>query len=246
MVKKLFALASVTALSGLVVAVSAAGCTTTTTEEDPVVEAGATETGTVTPKDAGKKDVEVDDTPACPPADEIDATKLPWKSPTKQPGACTQADLDALVAFVSTDTSGDTSKWKTSITDAECKACVFAVDGATWAPLIENAKGQLAMLNVGGCFAIHSGNDACGKAYQNWFDCGFEACGECAGDDSAALNKCRQNANKTACKTAFEDVATVCGDDEVVDAETACDGVKYVFEGPIKAQCIGFGDGGDL
>ena len=27
------------------------------------------------------------------------------------------------------------------------------------------------------------------------------------------------------------------------DAETACDGNKYVFEGPIRAQCIGLGGG---
>ncbi|MBS2012079.1 MAG: hypothetical protein JST00_04285, partial [Deltaproteobacteria bacterium] len=45
---------------------------------------------------------------------------------------------------------------------------------------------------------------------------------------------------------AFDDVvgASGCGDtDTAANAETACDGEKYVFEGAVRAQCIGLGDG---
>jgi hypothetical protein len=120
-----------------------------------------------------------------------------------------------------------------------CQACVFGNEAApTWSPFVENANGTLRTINVGGCIAIASGNDNCGKAYQQWFECGFEACADCAPGDQVRQT-CRINANKGACKTALMNVGAVCGDVEIGDAETVCQGVSYIFEGPIKAQCIG-------
>lgn len=41
----------------------------------------------------------------------------------------------------------------------------------------------------------------------------------------------------------FDAIPIACGGTQVAaDAETACEGGKYVFEGPIRAQCIGLGD----
>jgi hypothetical protein len=131
------------------------------------------------------------------------------------------------------------AQWKTSgITNATCRACISgAQSSATWAPLLEDSMGQLAELNVGGCIAIASGNASCGKAYQNWFDCRFEACAACA---QADLSTCLDAASQAggACVNAVNNVSTVCGS-AITAADTACQGTSFVFEGAIKAQCIG-------
>jgi hypothetical protein len=247
MTKKLFALASVTALTGVVAAGTAAGCSSTTiTDNDSgtgssgeagKAETGKTETGTSSGEEAGPS--------TCPTPDVIDATTFPWKPPSVTPGACTEGELDAFVAFV--EKTDDPQKWKDGnwTTNAACRDCVFAKETTTWPPLILNASGQLAELNVGGCIAIASGKEACGKAYQQWRTCYLEACTDCPDGDSNAFSKCVTAANKKACKKAFDDVVPACGDvDTAANAETACDGEKYVFEGPIRAQCIGLVEGG--
>ncbi len=252
MTKKLFALASVTALTGVVAAGSVGtGCSSTTTVEG---DGGGSSSGS---SDAAK-DVQKTDTGAsssgdpdtgpgvCPTTDVIDATTFPWKPPYKKPGSCTSAELDAFVAFV--DKTDDPQKWKDGnwTANAACRDCVFAKETTEWPPMILNNSGQLAALNVGGCIAIASGKEACGKAYQQWRSCYLEACGDCPDGDQNAFSKCVTAANKKACKKAFDDVvgASGCGDAQTAgDAETACEGKKYVFEGGITAQCIGLGDG---
>ena len=255
--KKLFALASVTALTGLMSTVAASGCSSTKTET-------AADTDATTPVDAGKTDAKkppVDDEDSstsntCPTKDAIDATKLPWKAPYVEKGACSDAELAALVKFVDENDTAKYADWKSSVANAGCKACIFGKEADTaWRPLLENAKGELVGLNVGGCIAVAANGggpvtagdkgDKCGQSYQNWFDCRFEACAECPDGDTAALQKCLSAASKGACKKAFDDVGTICGDQEISDAETACNGDKFVFEGPIKGQCIGLAEGGE-
>jgi hypothetical protein len=256
--KKLFALASVTALTGLMATVAASGCSSTKTEEG----GGGTDAAT-TPDvktDATKPkpgdDEEEPTSTECKGTTEVDATKLPWKAPFVDKGACTAAELAALVKYVDENDTAKYADWKGSV-PAGCKDCIFGKEAdAAWKPLLENAKGELVGLNVGGCIAIaaNGGNaptagsaaDKCGQSYQNWFDCRFEACADCPSGDTAALQKCLSAASKAGCKKAFDAVSTVCGDQVISDAETACDGDKFVFEGPIKGQCIGLStDGGD-
>jgi hypothetical protein len=176
----------------------------------------------------------------CPTTVPIDATSLPWAPPFVAAGSCSQAELDALVAYVDMNPAAKYPDWKASVPGAVCSSCIFGKEtDATWHPLLEDAAGMLVGLNVGGCIAIASGMTACGKSYQNWFDCRFEACTDCAAGDTAALQKCLTAASKGPCKAAFDAVSTVCGDATIVNAETACNGDKFVFEGPIKLQCIG-------
>ena len=247
MVKKIFALASITALTGVIAAATAAGCSSTITEPGntpetgtPVVEAGPK-------KEAGKPgDEEVEpESKECKGLTEVDATGLPWKAPFKSVGDCTQKDLTDLVKYVDDNDMAKYADWKKSVASAACSACIFGKEtDATWRPLLENAKGELVGLNVGGCIAIASNDDKCGQSYQNWFDCRFEACGDCPSGDTAALQKCLSAASKGGCKKAFDAVSTVCGDEKIGAAETACDSDKFVFEGPIKAQCVGLSDAG--
>lgn len=259
MVKKLFALASVTALTGLLGAAAVAGCSSTTTQE--VAADGApgtgtsgtsggakTDTGTTKPKTDSGTTIDEEDSSTgpttCPTSDPIDQTALPWKAPYKAEGACTEKNLADLVTYVDTNASAKYADWKKQVS-ATCATCIFGKEtDATWKPLLEDSKGQLVELNVGGCIGIASDNVKCGQAYQNWFDCRFEACAECPEGDSAALSKCLSAASKTACKPAFNAVGTVCGDQAIGDAETACNGDSFVFEGPIRLQCIGTEGGG--
>lgn len=250
MVKKLFALASVTALTGLIGTAAVAGCSSTTNPDTATNDGGGIDASgkDAAPKPKSDAGDEIDAaTPnTCPSKDPIDATQLPWKSPTKRIGACGDKDLKDLVDYVANNSMAQYADWKKSVANAACSACIFGKEtDATWMPLLENAKGQLVGLNVGGCIAIASGNDKCGQSYQNWFDCRFQACTDCPTSDTAALQKCLSAASKSACKTAFNDVTKVCTDTVIADAEAQCQGAKFVFEGPIKAQCIGLREGGE-
>jgi hypothetical protein len=178
----------------------------------------------------------------CSGALPVAPSALPWKVPAQLPGSCAQSDLTALVTYVEANPAAKYADWKASVANATCAACIFGLESAaTWKPLLEDGAGALTELNVGGCIAIASNNTACGKAYQNWFDCGFEACNDCASGDSAALSKCRTASSKAGggCKAYFDAVTLACTDQVITDAETACTSTKYIFEGPVKAQCIG-------
>ncbi|MBX3192010.1 MAG: hypothetical protein KF819_33780 [Labilithrix sp.] len=179
----------------------------------------------------------------CPSTRPIDADVLPWRPPAVAPGSCTEGDLAALVSHIDMNPNGDPSAWKASIASEVCRSCIFGPEGVTWPPLVENNAGMLSLINVGGCIAVATGNAACGKAYQNWYDCRIEACIDCE-DNGSRFAQCLSVANKSACKAAFDNVGTICGDVEIANAEQACVSSKYVFEGPVRAQCIGLGDGG--
>lgn len=252
MTKKLFALASVTALTGVVAAASAAGCSSTTTVVDDAgssgssgeagkTEAGKTDTGTSSGEDSGPA--------VCPTTETIDATTFPWKPPTRAPGSCTDNEVDAMISFIEKTPSATFKQLQDSITNAACRDCVFAKETTTWAPIVLNSAGTgVVALNVGGCPAIVSGKDDCGKAIQQWNDCLDEACVDCAEGDSAAAQKCATAANKKACKKAFDDVvgAAACGDAATAQAALdACNKAedKYTFIGGVRAQCVGLGDG---
>jgi len=239
MLKKLVALASLTAVTGILTSVAVSGCSTETSVI--TTEGGTTDVRTERPPTP-----EVDSGPAvCPIETEVDTSGYKWKSPTVNPGACTEQHLAALVTYTDENETATFAQLRTYLNsqDAECGACAFAADGTTWAPMVVTSSGQLAVLNVGGCISIASGNDNCGKAYQHWFECRFEACADCPEGDTSAFQSCASAASQGACRPAIEDVLDVCGEG-IEDYETTCDNEKYVFEAPIRAQCIGFGDGG--
>lgn len=243
MVKKVFALATVTALSGSIGTIAVAGCSSSRASDTS--ESGVDGSG-AKPRNDAADGVDAGASSGCPSIDPIDATQLPWKAPAKMVGSCADKDLADLVDYVAKNSGAQYGDWKKSVASAACSSCIFGKETeATWKPLLEDAKGQLVGLNVGGCIAIASGSDTCGQSYQNWFDCRFQACADCPNGDTAALQKCLSAASRGACKTAFNAVTTVCTDAVIGDAETKCQGSKFVFEGPIRAQCIGLQEGGE-
>jgi len=238
MFKKMFVLASVTALAGLVSSLAASGCSSTTS-------AGPDDAAVDAPIDA-KKAVEAGPeeeagAATCPTTEPIDATTAPWSPPGISPGACTEKMISDLVAFVDANNTAKYPVLKAAVTDPTCAACLFVKDGPKWGAFVENADGSFQRHNFGGCVAVTSGKDSCGKAYSQFSDCVSFACQDCA--DKAALTTCQSAAAKGACKAAGAVVSTECESSIALDA---CDKLAktYTFEAAARALCVGLGDGG--
>lgn len=266
-VKKLFALASVTALTGFVATGFTAACSSTEVVTIPS-EAGTSSGSTA---DAGKKNngksssggddddstgddddvVEDDDDdttaePTCLNKDPIDATKYPYVHVAPgQKAACDQAQLTAISTYYKDNASAlDLEGWKASVTE-KCAACVFTETSeeepaAAWGPMVftKSDDGISFDVNTGGCIEAVSGKEACGRAFQQYQQCTLDAClKDCK--DSAGFQKCRQDpaVQTTSCKDAVEAVKTECGD-KINKYQTSCKGTSYTFEGPIKVLCI--------
>jgi hypothetical protein len=243
MLKKLFALASFTAITGVVVAVSATGCSSSTTTSTTDEDGG----GTTKPKDASadRGPVEEEDAgPAtCPSTDPVAEADLPWAPPTPtQVGKCSTGDIADFEKFLKDNPSSTNEQFEAHIktANATCHACIFTdASKPTWGP-IPTSGGKLVTINIGACFALVSGKEACGKAIQNEFDCEFVACGDCA--DDTAFSNCRKKAQTGACKPFIQAIQTGCnGVPATVD--DACGS----FFDSVRIQCVSAAtDAGDI
>jgi hypothetical protein len=247
MVNKIFALASVSALTGLVSAVAAAGCSSNNDppKATPGVEAGGpSKTGQEAgaPDDNGDPNAPEKSSTDCMETKAIDVTKFPYEKAKKQPNACTAKELDDLSAFF-TDTAKKTQDisikdWE-NVVSANCAQCVFS-DGAgtEWTPILVKGD-KLDNVNRGGCIEIASGKEACGRAYQNVAECRLAACTDTC-DTPDGFTKCLQDVEGIftgPCKAAYSSLEKECGTD-LPKYEASCKGTSYTFEGPIKVQCI--------
>lgn len=263
-VKKLFALASITALTGFVATGFTAACSSTEVVTIPN-EAGSStsSSGSAVKKDAkagtssGTPVGDDDDTtgddddtaePTCLSKDPIDATAFPYtKSAKAVKGACTTKELTDFSAYYKAHVSDDDflDTWPTAVSE-KCSTCIFtdATGDAptTWGPIVIAVDDQGAKdlsINRGGCVETVSGKEACGRAYQQFQDCTIQAClKDCK--TQAEFTKCRQDGTvlTTSCKDALAALKTECGEKTVGQYETACKGTTYTFEGPIKVLCI--------
>ena len=211
--KKLFALASVSAIAGLMTAVTASGCT----NKEEVIDGSSSGTTTDGGKDSGGSksdrppvgDTEEDpptDCPADAPLTEADLDKeIGWKEAKKTPGACSATDLTQLETnFKDTGikTYFDLGK---QLSD-ECFACVFAKDtDANWGPIVGTAEnnGETGFVNFGACFGAVE-DPACGKALQYEQFCYNIACNECT-TTSTERQKCVEKAGSSGMCTEFGD-----------------------------------------
>ena len=217
--KKLFALASVSAIAGLMTVVTSSGCTTTKEEVVPGSSSGSTDGG----KDSGGsksdrpaiEDPEEEPTDECPqnvPLTEADLEKeIGWKEAKKTPGACSPTDLTQLEKnFEDTGIKSYFDLGK-QLSD-ECFACVFAKDtDANWGPIVGTAEnnGETGFVNFGACFGAVE-DPACGKALQYEQFCYNIACNECA-TTSTERQKCTEKAGSSGMCTEFGDTtATAC------------------------------------
>ncbi|MBX3225023.1 MAG: hypothetical protein KF795_31185, partial [Labilithrix sp.] len=166
----------------------------------------------------------------------------PYKSPRVIANACTESELAALSAFYTSkmDAGEDLriSEWSAEVSGS-CAQCVFDDDsGASWGP-IQTQNDRLHSVNRGGCVELKSGSTACGQAFGRVFTCRLEAClpkctsqdgfTECLADNEAIFSG--------PCKGAKDAVVAACGSG-LNAYETACSGGAWIFERPIRAQCI--------
>ena len=252
MVKKVFALASVTALAGLIVSTAAAGCSSTTT----VTDDSGTGTDAKSAVDASRPDTATpaeDSGPAtCPTTDPIDTSMEPFTAPNAPvAGACTPADFAALESTIKGNSSATTADLEAAVS-ATCKACAFGPSTATtWTPIVTGVviSGTAQdIVNVGACVAVASGKADCGKAYAAWSDCLETACQDCA-DSASVQTACGQKAQGTgaACDAQTQALSTSCGADvnnylstcqALPDSYcgTSCAG-GYLFEPEVAALC---------
>lgn len=251
MVRQLFALGSVTALTGLVVTVAAVGCSSKENKVD---------TDTTIPYDAGKRSdgaaqskPDATATATCMTTTPIDATKFPYNKAGFTLGACTDAELTALDDFVGKKSVNDPiviSEWKGAVSD-KCAQCVFTdIGNASWGPIISKDD-KLDGVNRGGCIAVVSGKESCGKSYQQTTDCTIQAClDNCKTQEE--FDTCRadlQGVLTGPCKATYDAMVKECGAD-LGSFEKSCSGTKFTFEGPVKVMCIsgkpvgGASDGG--
>ncbi len=238
MVRKLWALASVSALAGLMSAVGAAGCSETTVQQGPSDDGG---TDAKTKADA-KGRVGDDEEPAvesCYKDDPIDVSTSPYKPARVQPGSCTAAVFDVIKDALAAGGGQTTfSALKDAISaeeSAKCAECVFAEDGDEWAPIVTSGETIVAQ-NFGGCFEMLTGKASCGKAVQQWNGCLTKACEKC---EDAERKTCPQDVQKTACKDSTDELIKECGAN-INTYLKSCFAPKYVISvgGSIQELCV--------
>jgi len=217
MVKKLFALASVTALTGLTAAVAASGCSSTTKEEPAGDSGPAVDAKTpIIPKDSAEVDAPAGNCPSTTPitAADIDA-QLAWKAPAAIQTVCNQKNIDDLKAlFVKAGPTGTITyaEVETAL-GATCSACAFSEQtGANWQIFVKVPNGAIDN-RVGSCMAQLE-NAACGKARFQWDECLDFTCQEAECGDEAKVKACKTKTQSGACKDLTTAYAKACPNED--------------------------------
>lgn len=208
---------------GLVAGAAASACAADNEASvTPPLEGGASEASTT------------DTSPAaiCPSNDPIGADTLAWKRPTPpQAGICKDADIAAMKDFLTANPKASNEELETFVKNRspDCHDCIFAdADGKTWPPAPVRA-GKVVTFDVGACYAIVTGNEACGKAVQNAWDCEFQACALCL--SASELDGCRSRARLSTCLAYEQKSHTDC-------PGTSADGVCGSPFDSIRVQCV--------
>lgn len=172
-------------------------------------------------------------TSTCPVAS-VAASSLPWAAAKAlQPNACTTANITSMESWLQANPSATNAQFQSYVQSLSqtCHDCVFT-DGnaATWGPVPMSA-GSIVTMNIGACFALVSGNAACGKAIQNAFDCELVACADCTTD--SALTTCRTQSRSGACAPYVSAIQTSCA-----GLSSTIDNVCGSLFDSIRAQCV--------
>lgn len=240
--RKLFALASVSALGGLVVTTAAAGCSSSDVVSDPRANL---------PADAAQK-------PPKPPPPEEDAaepetckaktafTAEDTKPPAAQSGtACSEDVIDTLSDACAEDPIGDGCKTARELeANQTCAECIFgAKDDAEW-KVINMMPGETpsARYNQEGCVEHVTGVPGCGTSYLRILDCFNNYCAQCPEDE---VQGCLQDAADAEClehRISDQKCANaIQGKDEQLNAcfpsGSDASGIKALFVNMAKISC---------
>lgn len=243
MLKKLFALATMTAITGLGASVAISGCTTTTTE---VVsdDAGATDARADRRVVDSAPEEEVDADPGvCPKpgdvteADVQQAFDGPWKGPGTPKNVCTQADIDKVRALFKASSSVKFADLEAALS-GNCGACVFTPSSAaTWGMLVKFPDGVYQ--NYAACYATAT-NETCGKNLAYFDICLNAVCDEADCGSTQATQACTRKAAQGGCKTFTAGVQQGCGDTGLDTIDKQCGNIFQLM----AVTCGGGLDGG--
>jgi hypothetical protein len=247
--KKLFALASVSALAGLVATAGGVGCTTTLVQPAANPTDAGTDATTKPPvkSDAGPKGTGGDEEepeptgPECYKAEAIDGTEFAYTKAGITPGACSSKELADFSAGIKAAGNKLTQALIDALSES-CQKCVFtkAADDA-WGVFIEGGDNSL---NTAGCFERY-GNVACATAYHQVEACAEKACSTC--EDQQEYSDCVKAANKGPCSEEQAALQSACSSkakevtDNCLKRAKRDDGsaIVYAFEVPWLALCGG-------
>jgi hypothetical protein len=241
MVKKLFALASVSALAGLVSVSASTGCTTS----DPPAS----------DPDGGLTDVKPDKKPLDaepdPPIKECKKEGVTFAPPTINPpaaaqnlAACSDTIINALADACAKEPGGAGCKTarETAGNQKDCADCLFGAEtDASW-KMINLRPGQTpdARYNQAGCITLAGGVPDCGKKYFTVVACFDQFCGDCTGAEETACQKdvaqgsgeCKQYLIDQTCGNSLDAVEKTCFPGEQTDAA-----IKTLFVNMAKTFC---------
>lgn len=255
MVKKLFALASVTALTGLVAAVSAAGCSSTTYVYADAGAADARRDGTRPP------DTEESDAPTCKAQGVFEPEDLKNPAP-RQASACDTAKIAAIAAkCASNDADANGAECKAArdlAGNKTCADCIFGTDAdAQWKVVnLQPAAERPVRYNQAGCIEHVSGVAGCGESLLTLNICLTAYCTQCTtdADERACVEdvinaECAGFKLTQACGTAAFDTKETEVGDCFSKREDPDDTRLFVYMATVACASTGStkdgGDGGD-
>ncbi|MBX3186586.1 MAG: hypothetical protein KF819_06210 [Labilithrix sp.] len=203
-------MASLVGLAALAVsACSNDGASETGVAATEPADGGATAPPKTSAPDAGEHDDAEPKT--CMDAKPFDATKVAYRPPAVKAGSCTTADIATFDDYLRDHPQASVEELTSAMTkqSKSCSACIFGKsDDASWAAIVSD--GTSASLNAGGCVSVVSGEDDCGRAYQQWNTCINHVCAACSGDERTQCNKDAQQAAGP-CGTASKALFGACG-----------------------------------
>lgn len=240
---RMFALAGITAISGVMMAASAVGCSS---GDDHGADQGGDAGGdarsgaqhpppTEEPQDAGPG--------TCPTTTPISSADIEqqlgkWASPGAVETSCEQSDIDAIKALFAKSTGGSVKydDIKTAVS-AKCKDCMFTpVAGTRWGMFVDTDQGVLDNTS-GACFAIQK-DDACGKARFEWETCVSVACSQKDCGTQSAVAQCIPKTFDGACKDTTTAYTAACPNEKELVA-----GCENIYQ-TIVLTCGGGADAG--
>ncbi len=247
MIKKVFALVSVSALAGMAASLAQTGCSDS---PDPLTPTDATDAGTATDARSERSNqppAPGGDEPPCFAVDPITMEPAPLKPLRLDPGKCTKENsLDVLDALLTAAGDGGTLLFEEfrdglEAQDAECAKCVFAEDGDTTPPITVDSSGTFT-LHTSSCVEVLSSAD-CARAIVTASDCTKAACQKCSARDQRACSELVARPG-SACGTYWSTLFDTC-DTSLGPAQRTCGDTVSAIKTLISYQCIRGGTNGD-
>ena len=237
MVKKLFALASVTALAGLVSAVGAAGCTETV--EVPRTADAGTPDAKSKPDAAPGDDDDDDEEPRCCARSRSRGCGQEGRRTTA--GACTAAEREQDDRVLHQGERHGTGRSRPTVARKSARRAPRASSARTPTPRGRRSSmdvGRQAPRQQGGCIGIASGKESCGKPPTSSGD--LLPRGLSSAQVEEEFDACRKDAQADrAVQGGTEALGPSAGPTSTPTRTRAS--TKWTFEGPSKSQCVGEG-----